>query len=81
MVFSSCKGDQFSFEDESLENGYFTASFIEVFQETVTAEEEVLDLREIISRVTEMVKERMPEQTPTVDRDNMHLNFTFPLRE
>lgn len=80
VVFSSCKGDQFSFENETLENGYFTASFIDVFQQSIADGEEVLDLREVISRVTEMVKERMPEQTPTVDRDNMHLNFVFPLR-
>ncbi len=95
VVFSSCRGNEFSYEDDELENGYFTSSFLSAFKTLKSSEgkssdssnekssasenSNSIDLRNLIDAVKKDVNSKIPVQTPTVDKDNMHMNFSFQL--
>ncbi len=81
MVFSSSKGNEFSYESDSLENGFFTEGIIRAMRAQAADKDSnqylsVEELREyVISEVSEISNNM---QHPTVDRDNIHQRIEFP---
>jgi hypothetical protein len=86
IVFSSCRGGEFSYEDARLQNGFFTAKIIEALkgQAADKNKDEIVstdELREYVCREVPKLTadETYPEglQHPTVDRDNIFQKFGF----
>ena len=78
IVFSSSRGSERSYESHEIQNGYFTQAIIEALTDGDTD-------RISTDKLRERVKVAVPEMTggcqhPTVDRDNIHRTFSFPLR-
>ncbi len=82
IVFSSSKGGEFSYENESIENGFFTEGLIQSFQ-TDLADidgDGLLSTDEMREYVTSTVADMSGGlQHPTVDRDNIYQRIEFPL--
>jgi len=82
IVFSSSRGDEFSYEDEKIKNGYFTEEIIKAFtssradknKDGIVSKDELIDY---VSR--EVPKYTDDMQHPTVDRDNIFQKFGFPI--
>jgi WD40 repeat protein len=86
IVFSACKGGEFSYENAALENGFFTEKIIEALDKKSADKNNdgiisVDELREYVSReVAKLTSDgKYPEglQHPTVDRDNIYQKFGF----
>ena len=80
IVFSSCRGGEYSYEDVSLKNGFFTYKIKEAIGEmladddgdgVVTTEE----LQSFVSKEVSYMSDGL--QNPTVDRDNIYVDFGF----
>jgi len=81
IVFSSSKGGEFSYESEHLKNGFFTAEFLNAFNNgkadlnkdgLISTDE----LREYVAIAVDKLSNGL--QHPTVDRDNIYQKFGFP---
>ena len=73
IVFSSCKGGEYSYEDESTQNGFFTFQI----KKTLHTEKKVTIEKlkaEVINSVNELSHGL---QNPTVDRDNIYQKFSL----
>jgi uncharacterized caspase-like protein len=82
IVFSSCRGGEYSYEDEALENGLFTEEILRAFSGAADSNRDgMLSMDELKSFVMNEVK-RASEglQNPTVDRDNLFQALAFPLK-
>jgi len=82
MVFSSSRGDEFSYESDWLENGFFTEAIIKSFREGDKNGDGIVSTDELRDYVSDIVpKQTGNRQHPTVDRDNIYQKFGFPLVE
>ncbi|HRY54434.1 MAG TPA: caspase family protein [Spirochaetia bacterium] len=82
IVFSSCRGGEYSFESDSVKNGYFTSAILASFKDPKADadKDKSLSLGELRSYVGAQVPEKTAGmQHPTVDRDNLYLKFGFSL--
>jgi len=83
IVFSSSKGGEFSYEHDSIQNGYFTSEIIKGIRngaadrnrDGVVSTDE---LREYVSQ--NVAKATGDLQHPTVDRDNLYQKFGFSVK-
>ncbi len=89
IVFSSCKGNEVSYEDDRLKNGFFTAAIKHSFT-SKNADKDgngIIDIDELRDFVSQEVPRICKEfrfndddyQHPTVDRDNLYIKFGFPI--
>jgi WD40 repeat protein/uncharacterized caspase-like protein len=81
IVFSSSKGGEFSYESESVQNGFFTEEIIRA----ITSGEADADGDGAVSidELRNFVAKEVPALTsdlqhPTIDRDNIYQKFGFP---
>ncbi len=82
IVFSSCRGHEFSYEDESIQNGYFTEYIISCMldREADVNGDNMISIDEMRSYVPKAVSADTDGlQNPTVDRDNIYQDFGFSL--
>ena len=80
IVFSSCRGGEYSYEDVSLKNGFFTYKIKEAIGERLADDDGdgVVTTSELQRYVTEAVSALSSGlQNPTVDRDNIYVDFGF----
>lgn len=73
IVLSSCKGGEYSYEDASLQNGYFTSKLKEILTKEKMLNVDTMNSY-VISEVTKISGEM---QNPTIDRDNIYQKFSF----
>ncbi|HRY54141.1 MAG TPA: caspase family protein [Spirochaetia bacterium] len=84
IVFSSCTGDQVSWESEAFENGLFTEYLLRALAGAADRDKSgAVDSEELRRYVSEGVlaetRGRYPsEQLPVVDRDNLSLRLLLP---
>jgi hypothetical protein len=80
IVFSSCRGGEYSYEDSRLQNGLFTSKIKEAIGQKkadgdndgiVTTEE----LQDYVAKEVAALSKGL--QNPTVDRDNIYVEFGF----
>jgi hypothetical protein len=77
IVFSSCKGGEFSYESDEIKNGVFTKEVINTLTSRSNSNEIPID--ELRKKVSESVsKDTENKQNPTVDRDNIYIKFGLP---
>jgi ankyrin repeat protein/WD40 repeat protein len=88
IVFSSCRGDEVSYENEELHNGFFTEAIIKSFTDRkadkngngIISTDEFRSY--VINEVPRLCRQfnfkPADEQHPTVDRDNIYIKFGFP---
>ena len=90
IVFSACRGGEFSFEDPSIANGFFTEAILEAFRTPIADADGdgKVSTDELRAYVGTVVPRRTADaarpggyQHPTVDRDNIYLKFAFPIIE
>ncbi|MCP3956119.1 MAG: hypothetical protein GY697_28475 [Desulfobacterales bacterium] len=82
IVFSSSRGNEFSYEDDSIQNGYFTEELIKVLSGKPGDKngDGIITTDELRDAVSQAVAESTGGlQNPTVDRDNIYVNFGFPV--
>jgi Caspase domain len=76
IVFSSCKGGELSYENDTIKNGVFTKEIINTLSEKKT---DVITTDELRDKVSSAVaKDTAGMQNPTVDRDNIYIKFDLP---
>lgn len=82
IVFSSSRGDEFSYESDRLQNGYFTEQLVRALttDEADDDHDQMVSSDELRRFVSESVA-RMSHglQHPTVDRDNIYQKIVFPI--
>jgi hypothetical protein len=82
IVFSACKGGEFSYESDTVKNGFFTCQIINGLKGNAKTENGIVtidSLKEFV--MTEVPKLADGKQNPTVDRDNIYQKFGFPVVE
>jgi len=82
IVFSSSKGGEFSYEDETIENGFFTEQIINCFSDSQSDVDKdgYISTDELRIYVSKLVSEKTyGMQNPTVDRDNIFQKFGFSI--
>lgn len=80
IVFSSSKGNEFSYEHVNIQNGLFTESLIKAFAQADRNNDGIVSTDELRSYVMADVSGASGElQHPTVDRDNIYQKFGFPV--
>lgn len=80
IVFSSCKGGEYSYENDEFENGYFTEKIITAFSDTKTDtnKDGIISTEELRLYVTQEVNAISSGlQNPVIDRDNIYQIFGF----
>ncbi|OHD51952.1 MAG: hypothetical protein A2015_01015 [Spirochaetes bacterium GWF1_31_7] len=80
IVFSSCKGGEYSYENDEFENGYFTEKIIAAFSDTKTDtnKDGIISTEELRLYVTKEVNAISSGlQNPVIDRDNIYQIFGF----
>jgi WD40 repeat protein len=82
IVFSSSKGGEFSYESNKIQNGFFTEEIINSLTTNVADKDRnglisIDELRNYVSKAVPIQTD--DKQHPTVDRDNIHNKFSFPL--
>ncbi len=80
IVFSSSRGGEFSYESDTVENGFFTEAVIAVLsgQSTPKGKMTVIDTDQLRSYVSKSVADMSAGlQHPTVDRDNIYQVITL----
>lgn len=81
IVFSSSRGNEFSYESDAVENGYFTEQILSALSgDGDSVKDGQVSTAELESHVSRTVAELSDGlQHPTVDRDNISASFAFPL--
>jgi hypothetical protein len=84
IVFSSCKGGEFSYESDAFANGLFTEEIINAVGKRKADKDgngivTTGELRDYVS--TAVPKHCKDMQNPTVDRDNIYVKFGFSVGE
>lgn len=80
IVFSSCKGGEFSYEDDKLQNGFFTYELIKAITSDIADVNKdkfisTDEIRDFVSKAVSSLSAGL--QNPTVDRDNIYQKFGF----
>lgn len=83
IVFSSSRGGEFSYESDSIRNGYFTKELIAAIKDRAADKNRdglvsTDELREYVPQA--VAKGTGDLQHPTVDRDNLYQKFAFPAK-
>ena len=79
IVFSACKGGEFSYESPEIENGFFTKEIINCLMGE-TNKNGFISTEDLRTYVIQAVAKRSSDlQHPTVDRDNIYQKFGFPV--
>jgi len=79
IVFSSCKGGEFSYESDEIKNGLFTKELINTLTQS-TEDNSVISIDELKDKVIKGVSASSSgKQNPTVDRDNIFIKFGLPV--
>ncbi|MBN2533317.1 MAG: caspase family protein [Spirochaetales bacterium] len=82
IVFSSCRGGEFSYEDARFENGLFTEEILTCFSGGTgdSNNDGVISIEELKNHVRTAVPGLSNGlQNPTVDRDNIYIQYGFPV--
>ncbi len=80
IVFSSCRGGEFSYESEEYANGFFTRAVIDALKGSSGTKNAVLGTDDLRAYVIQAVARLSGDlQHPTVDRDNLYQKFGFPI--
>jgi MYXO-CTERM domain-containing protein len=82
IVFSSSRGSELSWENDTIKNGVFTKEIVKAFVTDVADADKdgALSVDELRAYVARSVPEQTRDQQhPTVDRDNLDAKFGFPL--
>jgi WD40 repeat protein len=82
IVFSSCKGWEYSYENDVIQNGYFTEALLNAFSTSQgdRNSDGYLSLDELRYYVLNYVHSSTDGyQNPTVDRDNIYQYIIFPI--
>ncbi len=80
VVFSSCRGGEFSYESEEVGNGFFTYQVINALKGKAASVDGTVgidSLKEYVTREVPLLADG--KQNPTVDRDNIYQKFGFPV--
>ena len=82
IVFSSSKGNEFSYESDKIGNGYFTKAIMDALttKNADKNDDNVIstdELREYVSTTVSKMTDGL--QNPTVDRDNIYQKFGLPV--
>jgi len=73
-------GSEYSYESESLQNGFFTSELLEALKGAASDGGDVVSVRELQSHVMETVPKLTDgQQHPTVDRDNPKSQTVLPV--
>ena len=79
IVFSSSRGDEFSYENEKYENGLFTEGIIRSLTGATSEELTSITIEELRKEVVNFVSKETNElQNPVIDRDNIYQKLSFP---
>ena len=80
IVFSSCRGGEYSYEHDSISNGYFTREIINALGGKALVTGGTINTDALRTYVSDAVaKDTADMQHPTVDRDNLYQKFGFPV--
>ncbi len=80
IVFSACKGGEFSYESDQIKNGIFTRAIINTLESATPADSKEIPVDELRKLVIKSVSGMTSgKQNPTVDRDNIFIKFGFPV--
>ncbi|MEX2667623.1 caspase family protein [Candidatus Uabimicrobium amorphum] len=82
VVFSSCRGGEFSYESNAIENGFFTEKIINALSDlsgTDKNRDYMISIAELQTRIESRVAEQTSDkQHPTIDRNNLHQQILLP---
>lgn len=80
IVFSSCRGNEFSYEQDEIGNGFFTRSIIDALSgKADTDRNRSVSISELRKYVEDDVARKTGDlQHPTIDRDNFNMPLSFP---
>jgi len=79
IVFSSSRGGEFSYESDSIQNGFFTRAIIHALRKP-DGSKHFLSTDELAMLVSdEVTRETGGLQNPTIDIDNLYQNLMIPL--
>ncbi len=80
IVFSSCRGGEYSYESDEIGNGFFTSKIIQGLTGGARNENGIVSVDALRTYVAEEVAKMSSDlQHPTVDRDNLYQKFGFPV--
>ncbi len=82
IVFSSSKGGEYSYEDDSIRNGYFSREIMNALtsKKADKNNDGMVSIDELRDYVSKSVSDDTKGcQHPTVDRDNIYQKFGFPV--
>lgn len=82
IVFSSSRGNEFSYESDEIENGFFTEEIINALTSNIADKDgdRAISTDELRSYVSSTVaKQTENKQHPTVDRDNIYQKIVLPI--
>lgn len=77
IVFSACKGSEYSYEDDKYENGFFTEELIVVLTKTESERININDFKNQVIEGVNIISSGL--QNPTIVLDNIYVNFYFPI--
>ncbi|MCC6807076.1 MAG: caspase family protein [Deltaproteobacteria bacterium] len=83
VVFSSSRGGELSYEDNVLQNGFFTSAILKALSSDAADanKDKRVSLTELRQYVVRAVDERSKGlQHPTIDRDNQSLRLELPIK-
>jgi len=80
IIFSSSRGEEFSYERDDLKNGLFTEAILKALTNDMgdlnrDGRVSIAELRHYVPRWVSEWSDGL--QNPTVDRDNLYMDFTF----
>lgn len=80
VVFSSCRGGEFSYESDQIGNGFFSHQIMQALRGKAAASGQTVGIDVLKAYVIREVPRLTDgKQNPTVDRDNLYQKFSFPV--